>query len=162
MTARGAIRRVYVSLHKAVNRFIHPVNCFLIVLSDSFHNTMLHVLLQDQLPGIIDLRFHRRQLNQYICTVISILHHPAHFVQMPDRPLEAVHDRANLLRVVRMAVIVVMIAFMRVSMAILVRMDMAVFMSVDMAVFVCMLTALRVNMFFLAHNGSLLLLTACD
>ena len=49
-------------------------------------------------------RFHKFKI-QHICAVLSVFHHSAHFVQMADRPFEAVDDRPHLLRVVCMRVV---------------------------------------------------------
>ena len=95
---------------------------------------MLHVLLEDKLSGIVDLRLDRGELDQDICAVLSFLHHAAHLVQMADRPLEPVYDRAHLMRIMCMAVIVVVpvLMGMRVRVLLFVRMD------VCMLPFVCM------------------------
>ena len=49
----------FISFHETVYRFVHFIYRRLIVLSDRFHNAVLHVLLEDQFAGVIDLRLHR-------------------------------------------------------------------------------------------------------
>jgi hypothetical protein len=45
----------FTSFHETVDRFVHFVDRCLVILPDSFHNTVFHVLLQDQLSRIVDL-----------------------------------------------------------------------------------------------------------
>ena len=45
----------FISFHETVDRFVHFVDRCLVILPDSFHNTVFHVLLQDQLSRIVDL-----------------------------------------------------------------------------------------------------------
>ena len=123
---------------------------------------MLATLLIDcllyfiNLSRIVDLRFHRGELDQNVRAVLAVLNHTAHLVQMTDRSLETVDDRARLLRVVRMTVIagmavvmcfVVVMAVpvcMAVPMCFVVVMAVPVFMAVPMCIAVIMRMVVRV------------------
>ena len=66
------------------------------------------MLLQEELAGIIDLRTHCGELDQDIGAVPLVLEHLLDRLHMADGSGYPIHDRFDLLRVMRMAVIVMM------------------------------------------------------
>lgn len=110
-------------LHEHIDCLIHARDGFLVILLHRFHDAVLHMLLQEELAGIIDLRTHCGELDQDIGAVPLVLEHLLDRLHMADGFRYPIHDRFDLLRVMRMAVIVMMSV-----------MDMPDFMGVDMAI----------------------------
>ena len=54
------------------------------------YNTVLDVILQDDLSGVVDGGFYGRKLDQHFAAVSPVLHHPSDGFQMADGPAEPV------------------------------------------------------------------------
>ena len=94
------------------------------------------MLLQEELAGIIDLRTHCGELDQDIGAVSLVLEHLLDRLHMADGSGYPIHDRFDLLRVMRMAVIViVMMSVMGVPYHM--GVDMSVAMIVDKNLILC-------------------------
>lgn len=99
---------LHILLHEHIDRLIHACDGFLVILLHRFHDAVLHMLLQEELAGIIDLRTHCGELDQDIGAVPLVLEHLLDRLHMADGFRYPIHDRFDLLRVMRMAVIVMM------------------------------------------------------
>ena len=99
---------LHILLHEHIDRLIHARDGLLVILLHRFHDAVLHMLLQEELAGIIDLRAHRGELDQDIGAVPLVLEHLLDRLHMADGFRYPIHDRFDLLRVMRMAVIVMM------------------------------------------------------
>ena len=99
---------LHILLHKHIDRLIHARDGLLVILLHCFHDAVLHMLLQEELAGIIDLCTHCGELDQDIGAVPLILEHLLDRLHMADGFRYPIHDRFDLLRVMRMAVIVMM------------------------------------------------------
>lgn len=96
---------LHILLHEHIDRLIHACDGLLVILLHRFHDA---VLLQEELAGIIDLRTHCGELDQDIGAVPLVLEHLLDRLHMADGFRYPIHDRFDLLRVMRMAVIVMM------------------------------------------------------
>ena len=119
----SALFEVHILLHEHIDRLIHARDGLLVILLHRFHDAVLHMLLQEELACIIDLRAHRGKLDQDIGAVPLVFEHLLDRLHMADGFGNSIHDRFDLLRVMRMAVIVMMSV-----------MDMPDFMGVDMSI----------------------------
>lgn len=104
ITMASALFALHILLHEHINRLIHACDGLLVILLHRFHDAVLHMLLQEELAGIIDLRTHCGELDQDIGAVPLVLDR----LHMADGFRYPIHDRFDLLRVMRMAVIVMM------------------------------------------------------
>ena len=68
------------------------------------HDTVLQVVLEDDLSGVVDGVFHRRQLDQDLGAVPVLLHHFLDALQVADGPGQAVGHPLDMLRAVGVAV----------------------------------------------------------
>ena len=59
---------LHILLHEHIDRLIHARDGLLVILLHRFHDAVLHMLLQEELAGIIDLRTHCGELDQDIRT----------------------------------------------------------------------------------------------
>lgn len=114
---------IYLLLHEHIDCLIHARDGFLVILLHRFHDAVLHMLLQEELARIIDLCAHRGELDQDVRAVPLVFEHLLDRLHMADGFGNPIHDRFDLLRVMRMAVIVMMSV-----------MDMPDFMGVDMSI----------------------------
>ena len=104
----SALFEVHILLHEHIDRLIHACDGFLVILLHRFHDAVLHMLLQEELACIIDLRAHRSELDQDVRAVPLVFEHLLDRLHMADGFRYPIHDRFDLLRVMRMAVIVMM------------------------------------------------------
>lgn len=104
----SALFEVHILLHEHIDRLIHARDGLLVILLHRFHDAVLHMFLQEELACIIDLRAHRSELDQDIGAVPLVLEHLLDRLHMADGFGNPIHDRFDLLRVMRMAVIVMM------------------------------------------------------
>ena len=56
------------------------------------YDTVLDMVLKNNLPRIIDGRFHSGKLNQHLAAIPPVLHHPLNGLQMSDGAAEPVQD----------------------------------------------------------------------
>lgn len=63
ITMVSALFVLYILLHEHIDRLIHACDGLLVILLHRFHDAVLHVLLQEELAGIIDLRTHCGELD---------------------------------------------------------------------------------------------------
>lgn len=108
ITMAFALFALHILLHEHINRLIHACDGLLVILLHRFHDAVLHMLLQEELAGIIDLRTHCGELDQDIGAVPLVLEHLLDRLHMADGFRYPIHDRFDLLRFMRMAVIVMM------------------------------------------------------
>ena len=99
---------LHILLHEHIDRLVHARDGLLVILLHRFYDAVLHMLLQEELAGIIDLRTHCGELDQDIGAVPLVLEHLLDRLHMADGFRNPIHDRFDLLRVMRMAVIVMM------------------------------------------------------
>ena len=99
---------LHILLHEHIDCLIHARDGLLVILLHRFHDAVLHMLLQEELAGIIDLRTHCCELDQDIGAVPLVLEHLLDRLHMADGFRYPIHDRFDFLRVMRMAVIVMM------------------------------------------------------
>ena len=99
---------LHILLHEHIDCLIHARDGLLVILLHRFHDAVLHMLLQEELAGIIDLCTHCGELDQDIGAVPLVLEHLLDRFHMADGFRYPIHDRFDLLRVMRMAVIVMM------------------------------------------------------
>ena len=66
---------LHILLHEHIDRLIHARDGLLVILLHRFHDAVLHMLLQEELAGIIDLRTHCGELDQDIGAVPLVLEH---------------------------------------------------------------------------------------
>ena len=123
ITMAFALFALHILLHEHINRLIHACDGFLVILLHRFHDAVLHMLLQEELAGIIDLRTHCGELDQDIGAVPLVLEHLLDRLHMADGFRYPIHDRFDLLRVMRMAVIVMMSDHVGVDMSIAMIVD---------------------------------------
>ena len=108
---------------------------------DGIQNTMLNMILQNDLSRIIQCRLYRRQLNQYLTTISAVLHHPLNRLQMTNGSGQTIEYRFSIGMDVTMAV--GMIVYVRIHMTFMgmlihrpvgqhMRMDMGMLMNVPM------------------------------
>lgn len=95
-------------LHEHIDCLIHARDGFLVILLHRFHDAVLHMLLQEEFARIIDLCAHSGELDQDIGAVPLVFEHLLDRLHMADGFGNPIHDRFDLLRVMRMAVIVMM------------------------------------------------------
>lgn len=95
-------------LHEHIDCLIHARDGFLVILLHRFHDAVLHMLLQEEFARIIDLCAHSGELDQDIRAVPLVFEHLLDRLHMADGFGNPIHDRFDLLRVMRMAVIVMM------------------------------------------------------
>lgn len=108
ITMASVLFALHILLHEHIDRLIHACDGLLVILLHRFHDAVLHMLLQEELAGIIDLRTHCGELDQDIGAVPLVLEHFLDRLHMADGSGYPIHDRFDLLRVMRMAVIVMM------------------------------------------------------
>lgn len=75
ITMAFALFALHILLHEHINRLIHACDGLLVILLHRFHDAVLHMLLQEELAGIIDLRTHCGELDQDIGAVPLVLEH---------------------------------------------------------------------------------------
>ena len=118
-----ALFALHILLHEHIDRLIHARDGLLVILLHRFHDAVLHMLLQEELAGIIDLRTHCGELDQDIGAVPLVFEHLLDRLHMADGFRNPIHDRFDLLRVMRMAVIVMMSDHVGVDMSIAMIVD---------------------------------------
>ena len=125
---------LHILLHEHIDRLIHARDGLLVILLHRFHDAVLHMLLQEELAGIIDLRTHCGELDQDIGAVPLVLEHLLDRLHMADGSGYPIHDRFDLLRVMRMAVVVMMsVMYVLDHMGV----DMSIAMIVDKNLILC-------------------------
>ena len=123
ITMAFALFALHILLHEHIDRLIHARDGLLVILLHRFHDAVLHMLLQEELAGIIDLRTHCGELDQDIGAVPLVFEHLLDRLHMADGFRNPIHDRFDLLRVMRMAVIVMMSDHVGVDMSIAMIVD---------------------------------------
>ena len=78
--------------HVFFNGVAQILDGFRIPGSHRVHHTVAHMILQNHLPGVVNGGTHRRQLNQNLRAVASVLHHPLDLFQMADSAGQTVDD----------------------------------------------------------------------
>ena len=66
---------LHILLHEHIDRLIHACDGLLVILLHRFYDAVLHMLLQEELAGIIDLRTHCGELDQDIGAVSLVFEH---------------------------------------------------------------------------------------
>lgn len=71
----SALFKVHILFHEHIDRLVHARDGLLVILLHRFYDAVLHMLLQEELAGIIDLRAHRGELDQDIGAVPLVFEH---------------------------------------------------------------------------------------
>ena len=113
-----------------VDRLAEAVERLLVVLLDRLYDTVLDVVLQNDLADVVDGRADRRNLNQDLRTVPPVLDHLLDRFQMPDGARKPVDHRLCVrvdmpvrARLVRMLVVMIVRMRMLVRLRLLGRVD---------------------------------------
>ena len=80
------------SFHKLIDGLAEVVDGLLVSGGHGIHHAVAHMILQDDFAGIVQCGADGSQLNQHIGAVLTVLHHLAHLLQMPDGPGQTVDD----------------------------------------------------------------------
>ena len=88
----GGCLRGWGLLHKLVDGFAQVFDGFRVSGGDRVHNTVAHMVFQDDLAGVVQRRPDGCQLDEHLGAVISLLHHPAHLFQMTNGACQTVDD----------------------------------------------------------------------
>jgi len=79
--------------HKLIYRLAQVVDGTIVTGGHRVHHTMVDMILQDYLAGIIQRGTDCSQLNQHLGAVIALLHHPLDLLQVTDGTGQAVDHR---------------------------------------------------------------------
>lgn len=117
-------------LYELLNGPVQFVDGGPVLILHRLHDTVLQMILENDLTGVVQSASHGGQLDEHLRAVPSLLHHSLHPLQMADSPGQPVHHRAGMLVAVDMAVIVSVGVAMAVDMTMIVVMGDAVGMHI--------------------------------
>lgn len=135
-------------LHELVDRGVDLLEGFRIAFFHCLYNAVIEVLPEDQLAGIGQFGANGCQLDQHIRTILAIRYHALYGFQVSRAARQTVHDRPNLLRVVRVRMLmsVGMIVRMRLIVRVRVTFLMVMAMCMHARIFVVMVVCMRIFM----------------
>ena len=84
------------SVHEFFDRLIQLVDGLLVAGLHSVGQTVVDVILQDNLCCVVERRAHGCELDEHLGTVASVLYHALDRLQMADRAGQPVDDRLGL------------------------------------------------------------------
>ena len=102
----GGGMHCFPSIHEFFDRLIQLVDGLLVAGLHGIGQTVIDVVLQDDLCGVVERRAHGRKLDEHLGAVASVLYHALDRLQVADRTGQAIDDRLGLRVGVRVRVCV--------------------------------------------------------